>query len=70
MTNDLFSCVELNMLCCCWLQDVYDAMLTYSRLMDDYSQACHLQSLGLDVDGHKFTSDDEYKMEITLTLAK
>jgi len=45
-------------------------LLQYSRLLDDYSQACYLQQLGQQVDTSRFTAEDEYKREILLNMAR
>jgi len=42
----------------------------YVRLMEDYSQACYLQTLGKEVDSHRFTADNEYKRDIILSLTR
>lgn len=52
------------------LQEMYKQLDLYVRLMEDHSQACYLQSLGKDVDSHRFTADNEYKRETILSLAK
>lgn len=51
-------------------KELYERLDLYVRLMDDHSQACYLQSLGKDVDSHRFTADNDYKKETILSLAR
>ncbi|XP_067933304.1 NBAS subunit of NRZ tethering complex-like [Watersipora subatra] len=49
---------------------LYEKLDLYVRLLEDHSQACYLQSLGKDVDSHRFTADNEYKRQTILSLTK
>lgn len=51
-------------------QDIQKMLDLYVRLMADHDQACYLQSLGKDVDAHRFTADDAYKQDTILSLTQ